>query len=172
MHISFFLNKCIYLFIFGCVGSSLLRAGFLQLRRVGATLCCGARASHCGDFCCCGARALDAWASVVVARGFQSAGSVAVAGSRAQAQQFWRTGLVAPRHVGFSWTRARTCVPCTGRWTLNHCTTREVPMHISWPAVGKIRTLVLQSQERVIRESVGWYLIPVLFNQDSSLCMF
>ena len=35
----------------------------------GATLRCGARASHCGGFSCCGARALGAWASVVVARG-------------------------------------------------------------------------------------------------------
>ena len=34
----------------------------------GATLCCGAWASHCGGFSCCGARALGAWASVVVAR--------------------------------------------------------------------------------------------------------
>ena len=40
----------IYLFIFGCVGSSLLRIGFLQLWRAGATLCCGAWASHCGAF--------------------------------------------------------------------------------------------------------------------------
>ena len=30
-----FFNKFIYLFIFGCVGSSLLCAGFLQLRRAG-----------------------------------------------------------------------------------------------------------------------------------------
>ncbi|KAJ8785351.1 hypothetical protein J1605_007298 [Eschrichtius robustus] len=34
-------------------------------------------------------------------------------------------GLVAPRHVGSSWTRARTRVPCIGRRILNHCTTRE-----------------------------------------------
>ena len=46
-------------------------------------------------------------------------------GSRAQAQQLWLTGLVAPRHVGSSQTRARTRVPCTGRQTLNHCATRE-----------------------------------------------
>ena len=50
-----------------------------------------------------------------------------LAGSRAQAQELWHTGLAAPRHVGSSWTRARTHVPCIGRWTLNHCTTREVP---------------------------------------------
>ena len=39
----------------------------------------------------------------------------------------WRAGLVAPRHVGSSRTRARTRVPCIGRWILNHCATREVP---------------------------------------------
>ena len=41
-----------YLFIFGCVGSSLLRASFLYLRRAGATLRCSAWASHCGGFSC------------------------------------------------------------------------------------------------------------------------
>ena len=46
-------------------------------------------------------------------------------GSRAQAQQLWRTGLVAPQHVGSSRTRARTRVPCIGRWIPNHCATRE-----------------------------------------------
>ena len=43
----------------------------------------------------------------------------------AQAQQLWLAGLVTPRHVGSSQTRARTRVPCTGRQTPNHCTTRE-----------------------------------------------
>ena len=61
----------------------------------GGTLYCGARASHCGGFSCCGA----------------------------QAQQLWRRGLVTPRHVGSSWTRAQTHVPCVGRRILNHCTT-------------------------------------------------
>ena len=42
----FLINLFIYLFIFGCVGSSLLCEGFLQLRRVGATLHRGAWASH------------------------------------------------------------------------------------------------------------------------------
>ena len=41
-----FLNLFIYLFIFGCVGSSFLYEGFLQLWQVGATLHRGARASH------------------------------------------------------------------------------------------------------------------------------
>ena len=39
----------------------------------------------------------------------------------------WLTGLVAPRHVGSSQTRARTHVPCIGRQILNHCATREAP---------------------------------------------
>ena len=69
----FLFNYFIY-FIFGCVGSSLLHAGFLVagsggLLFGGATLCCGAQASHCGGFSCCGAWALGARASVVVAHG-------------------------------------------------------------------------------------------------------
>ena len=83
--IFFFFKKIIYLFIYGCVGSSFLCKGFLQLRRAGATLHRGAWASHCCGLSCCGAQAPDA-----------------------QAQQLWLTGLVAPRHVGSSQTRART----------------------------------------------------------------
>ena len=48
-----------FFFFFGRVGSSLLRAGFLQLRRAGAALPCGAWASQSGGF----------GGSVVVARG-------------------------------------------------------------------------------------------------------
>ena len=62
-------------FFLGCFGSSLLRTGFLQLRRVGATLCCSARASHCGGFSCCRARALGVRASVVVAHRLSSCGA-------------------------------------------------------------------------------------------------
>ena len=91
-----------YLFIYGCVGSSFLCEGFLQLRQAGATLHRGVRASHHRGLSCCGAQAPDA-----------------------QAQQLWLTGLVAPRHVGSSQTRARTRVACIGRQILNHCATRE-----------------------------------------------
>ena len=112
------INLFIYLFIFGCGGSSLLCVDFAQLWRAGATLCCSARASCCSGFSCCGARALGVRASVVVAQGLNSCGT--------RAQQLWRTGLVAPRHVGSSQTRARTRVPCIGRRILNHCATREV----------------------------------------------
>ena len=64
--------------------------------------------------------------------GFSSCGTWAqqlwLTGSRVQAQQLWCTGLVAPRHVGSSQTRARAHVPCIGRRILNHCATREVPL--------------------------------------------
>ena len=64
--------------------------GFLWLRRAGATLRCGARASHCSGFSCCRAQALGAQASVVVVRGLSSCGSWALecrlstCGTRAQ----------------------------------------------------------------------------------------
>ena len=38
----------------------------------------------------------------------------------------WCTGLAALRHVGSSWTRVQTCVPCIGRQILNHWSTWEV----------------------------------------------
>ena len=46
-------------------------------------------------------------------------------------EQLRLTGLVAPRHVGSSQTRARTRVPCISRQILNHCTTREAPFSVS-----------------------------------------
>ena len=101
----------------------MLHAGFLYLRRVGASLRCGARASHCGGFSCCEAWALGTRASVVVARGLSSCGSRALQHRLSSCG----TGLVAPRHGGSSRTRARTRVPCIGRQILNHCATREVP---------------------------------------------
>ena len=64
--------------------------------------------------------------------GFSSCGTwvqqLWLTGSRAQAQQLWCTGFVAPRHVGSSQTRDQTHVPCTGRQILNHCATREFPV--------------------------------------------
>ena len=49
-------------FIYGCVGSSFLCEGSLQLWQVGATLHRGARASHYRGLSCCGAQAPDAQA--------------------------------------------------------------------------------------------------------------
>ena len=68
----------IYLFIYGCIGSSLLCAGFLWLQRMGVTPRCGAWSSHCGGFFCCGTRALGAQASVVVVRRLSSCGTRAL----------------------------------------------------------------------------------------------
>ena len=56
---SFFFFLINLFFIFGCVGSSFLCEGFLQLRQAGATLHRGARASHCRGLSCCGAQAPD-----------------------------------------------------------------------------------------------------------------
>ena len=75
----FFKKIFIYLFIiYGSVGPSLLRTGFLSLWRAGAILRCGVQASHCGGFSCCGARALGVWASVGVACGLSNCGSWAL----------------------------------------------------------------------------------------------
>ena len=63
-----------HILFFGCVGSLLLCAGFLQLWRAGATLHCSARASHCGGFSCCRAWALGVQASVVAALRLSSCG--------------------------------------------------------------------------------------------------
>ena len=85
-----FLIYLFNLFILGCTWSSPLCAGSLQLRRAGATLRCGARASHCGGLSCCGAWALGAWAPAVVALGLSICGSWALerrlssCGARAQ----------------------------------------------------------------------------------------
>ena len=82
----FKINLFIYLFWLHWV-SVAVRGLPLELQRAGATLCCGARASHCGGFSCCGAqashcggfsccgaRALGARASVTVARRLSSCG--------------------------------------------------------------------------------------------------
>nr|XP_059874022.1 uncharacterized protein LOC132429550 [Delphinus delphis] len=74
-------------------------------------------ASHCCGLSRCGAQAPDA-----------------------QAQRPWLTGPAALRHVRSSRTRARTHVPCIGRRTLNHCTTREaghtlfIPLSWGYPS--------------------------------------
>ena len=104
---------------------------FIYLFLVALGLCCCARA-----FSSCGERGLlfvvvhrvfPAVASPVAEHGLQARGlkQLWLTGSRAQAQQLWSTGLVAPLHVGSSRTRARTRVPCIGRQILNHCATRE-----------------------------------------------
>ena len=117
-----------YLFIyFGCVGSLLLLMGFSLAEASGgysSLRCTGfslrlllllwSTGSRRMDFSSCGMWAQQLW----------------LVGSRAQVQQLWYTGLVAPWHVGSSRTRARTRVPCIGRRILNHCATREAPVSV------------------------------------------
>ena len=69
----FFLFNFIYLFIFGCAGSLLLRGPFSSSRAQGSLSSC-AEVSHCGGFLCC-----RAWAP------------------GARPQWLWCTGLVAPQ---------------------------------------------------------------------------
>ena len=64
-NLSFWINS-LFLAVLGLL---LLCSGFLSLCWVGATLRCGAQASHCGGLSCCRTRALGPWASVVVAGG-------------------------------------------------------------------------------------------------------
>ena len=124
------------MFIFGCVGSSLLRGlslvaargGYSSLRCTGFSLwwlllfqSTGPR--HAG-FSSCGTWAQQLW----------------LTGSRVQAQQLWRTGLVAPRHVGSSRTRARTRVPCIGRRIPNHCVTREALSGYFYKCISRINS--------------------------------
>ena len=62
----------------------------------------------------CGLQELPTWAQELRFSGF-----------RAQAQQLWSTGLVAPKYVGSSLIRDQTCVSCIGRRILYHWATRE-----------------------------------------------
>ena len=125
--IIFFNLKKILFIYFGCIGFLLLCMGFLQLWLAG-----GFSSLQCTDFLL--QRLLLLRSTGSRCTGFSSCGTWAqqlwLAGSSAQAQQLWRTGLVALRHVGSSWTRAQTRVPCISRQILNHCATREVPVLI------------------------------------------
>ena len=91
-------------------------------------LCCCAQAfSSCGErglLFVAVRRLLTAVASLVAEHGLQAWG---FSSCGLWAQQLWFAGLVVPWHMGSSRTRARTRVPCIGRWILNHCGTREVP---------------------------------------------
>ena len=97
---------------------------FSSCREHGLLSSCGVQASY-GDFSRC-------WAQALVCTGLSSCGQQAqllwLLGSRARAQELWRTGLVAPRHVGFSRIRDRTHASCTGRLILNHWATGEAPL--------------------------------------------
>ena len=77
----------------------------------------GAQASHCSGLSCCEAQAVGAQTSLVAACGLSSCGSWALGRT---GSVVWITGLVAPWHVGSSWTRDQTCGFLIGKQTLNH----------------------------------------------------
>ena len=90
------------------------------------------------------------------------------------AQQLRHVGFGAPQHVGFSWSGDRTCVPCIGRWILNHLTIREAlklaifkifcSLQIVWSLFhfckGSQCSCFLESK---IKSLVGFFLLSVLF---------
>ena len=76
--LSFFFYKFIYLFNFWLRWVFVAACGLSLVAASGATLRCGAQASHYGGFSCWGARVLGAQASVVVAHGLSSCGSRAL----------------------------------------------------------------------------------------------
>ena len=120
----FFVLVFIHVFVSDCPGSLLLRcrsgAGSFLVAASGGysvavrgllTVVASLATEH---------RLQGSRASGVAAHGFFRCGS------RARAQQLWRSGLVVLRQVESSWTRDHTCVPCIGRQILIHCATREV----------------------------------------------
>ena len=122
---------------------------FIYLFMAALGLCCCTRAfSSCIDrglLFVAVRRLLIAVASLVAEHRLQARGlqQLWLAGSRAQAQQLWRTGLGTPRHVGSSRTRARTRVPCIGRQILNRHEGSPSPIKINFKNYQK----VLMNQE-------------------------
>ena len=118
-----FMSLFIY---FGCIGSLLLSAGFLQLWRAGATLqlrCIGllrwllllkSTGSRRTGFSSCD-WLQGTWALVVAARGLQNRDSAVVA-----------YGLSCSKACGIFPDLGLNRVPCTGRQIVTHCTTRKV----------------------------------------------
>ena len=111
----------IYLFVFGCAGSLLLRGLFSSCGKEGLLSSCGDWFSHCSGFSCCRAQSVGCAGSVVAAPRPSSTGSVAVA-----------HGLAAAWHVGSSWSRDQTHVSCIGRQIPNHWTTGKSSFCLSF----------------------------------------
>ena len=77
--------------------------------------------------------------------------------------------LVAPRHVESSWTRDWTCVPCIGRWILNHWTPQQSLMvllkshsHVLQDALPSLSTAEAMklSPGEVASQGHSWCLMP------------
>ena len=129
-YISFFLNINLFIYFYFW-----LLWVFVAVRGLSLIAASGGHSSlRCADFSpqC----PLLLWSTGSRGAGFSSCDTRAqelwLASSRAQAQQLWCTGLVAPWHVGSSQARAQTHVPCTGRQIPNHYATREAPHYVSF----------------------------------------
>ena len=75
--------------------------------------------------------------------------------------ELWCAALVAPPHVGSSQTRDGTCIPCIGRWILNHWTTREVQ---HWVYLNKGFTAEgneIKAERQKEKWKIIWKLSPV-----------
>ena len=94
-------SKDLILFIFGCVGSSLLHRVSLVVssRGYSSLWCVGFSLRWFLLLWSMGSRCMGSSSCVMQAQ------QLLLAGSRAQAQQLWHTGLVALWHVGSSQTR-------------------------------------------------------------------
>ena len=99
-----YISLFIYLFIYGCVAQAFSSSGEQGLLFVAVPGLLITMTSLVVEhkLQVCGLQQLWYVGSVVVAVGFQQ---LWLGGSRAQSQQLWRTGLVAPQHVGSSWAR-------------------------------------------------------------------
>ena len=128
MYIWMSVYKCIYIFILFYFIYLFIMAVLGLLCYVRALPSCSERGPLLAAVC----RPLTTAASPVMARGLQARGpqQLWLTGSRAQAQQPWPSGPVAPRHVGSPRTRAQTLVPHIGRQIFNHCATREAPTSV------------------------------------------
>ena len=71
------------------------------------------------------------------------------------AQQLWCIGFAAPWHVGSSQTRDETCVPCIGRWILNHWAIREALFAFFFFFSNHLRGSILQSSLQTIQALVS-----------------
>ena len=105
----FFFNSTYLLIYYFLFRGFFVRGGFSS---------CGAQVSRCCGFSHCRAQALGR--TVLAAQGIGSSNC------RAQAQQLWHKGLVAPQPAECSRARDWICVTCTGRQIALYCTTREV----------------------------------------------
>ena len=78
----------------------------------------------------------------------------------AEAQSLGLLGLVAPWHEGFSsLTKDPNHLPCTGRWSLNHWTTREVPVTFYFIRRTLVGVTILSSSFLNTSMLLCWYLL-------------